>query len=119
MVRVLSAWKLRVEIGPFKVHSQNASCPNLLPAAFTADNVESLLEAGARDYVNHPRGVDFIDEDFIVISSIYDWWVDDFGGTEAGVMEHLVRYADEDLAEQLRVFEGAVEYEYDWALTQP
>ncbi len=103
----------------YAVNCASLGCPNLLPAAFTADNVESLLEAGARDYVNHLRGVDFVDEDFIVISSIYDWWVDDFGGTEAGVMEHLVRYAARDPAGKLRVFEGAVESEYDWALNQP
>ena len=103
----------------YAVNCASLGCPNLLPTAFTADNVESLLDAGAREYVNHLRGVDFIDEDFIVISSIYDWWVADFGGSEAGVMDHLVRYADEDLAENLRNFAGAVEYEYDWNLNQP
>ena len=103
----------------YAVNCASLGCPNLLPTAFTADNVESLLEAGARNYVNHPRGVDVVDEDFIVISSIYDWWVVDFGGSEDGLMEHLAHYAEEDLAERLRVFDGAVEYEYDWALNQP
>ena len=103
----------------YAVNCASLGCPNLLPTAFVADNVESRLDAGARDYVNHSRGVDFVDEDFIVISSIYDWWLADFGGSEAGVMEHLVRYADEELAEGLRTFEGAVEYEYDWNLNQP
>ena len=103
----------------YAVNCASLGCPNLLPTAFTVDNVEPLLDAGAREYVNHPRGVDFVDEDFIVISSIYDWWVDDFGGNEVGVMEHLVRYAEDDLADLLRSFEGAVEYEYDWDLNQP
>ena len=94
-------------------------CPNLLPTAFTAANTETLLDSGAREYVNHPRGVDFVDDDSIVISSIYDWYVEDFGGTEEGAIKHLIQYADQELAERLRGFEGTVEYEYDWGLNQP
>ena len=103
----------------YAVNCASIGCPNLLPAAYTAENMESQLEAGAREYVNHPRGVDFVDEDFIVISSIYDWWMADYGGSEDGVMEHLVRYADGELAERLRDFAGVVEYDYDWNLNQP
>ena len=94
-------------------------CPNLLPTAFTGANTETLLDSGARDYVNHPRGVAFINDDAIVISSIYDWYVEDFGGTEEGAIKHLIQYADQELAERLRGFEGTVEYDYDWGLNQP
>ena len=94
-------------------------CPNLLPTAFTGANTETLLDSGAREYVNHPRGVAFIDDDSIVISSIYDWYVEDFGGTEEGAIKHLIQYADQELAERLRGFEGTVEYDYDWGLNQP
>ena len=64
----------------YAVNCASYGCPNLSPTAFTADNTEELLEAGARAYVNHPRGVEFIDDDFIIISSIYKWYVADFGG---------------------------------------
>ena len=94
-------------------------CPNLCPTAFTADNTEELLDAGARDYVNHPRGVEFMDDDFIIISSIYKWYSADFGGTEKSVMEHLIKYADKALATRLRKFAGSVDYEYDWSLNRP
>ncbi len=94
-------------------------CPNLLPTAFTAANTETQLDSGAREYVNHPRGVDFVDDDSIVISSIYDWYVEDFGGTEEGAIKHLIQYADKELAERLRSFEGSVDYDYDWSLNQP
>ncbi len=103
----------------YAVNCASLGCPNLLGTVFTAANTESLLDTGAREYVNHSRGVDFVDEDFTVISSIYDWWVKDFGGSEAGVIKHLVRYADKELAERLRDFEGAVDYEYDWSLNRP
>lgn len=103
----------------YAVNCASIGCPNLAGDAYTASNLESLLEAGARAYVNHPRGVDVVDEDFIVLSSIYDWWVFDFGNSEEGVLVHLLKYADDELAAQLENFSGAIDYEYDWDLNQP
>lgn len=103
----------------YAVNCASIGCPNLASDAYTAANMESLLDAGARAYVNHPRGVDVVDEDFIVLSSIYDWWVYDFGDSEDGVIAHLIKYADADLAAQLKDFSGAIDYEYDWELNQP
>lgn len=103
----------------YAVNCASLSCPNLLPTVFTSANTETLLDEGARAYVNHPRGVDLVDDDFVVLSSIYDWWIFDFGNSEAGVFQHLARYADGELAERLRNFEGAVDYQYDWDLNQP
>ena len=103
----------------YAVNCASYGCPNLCPTVFTAENTEELLEAGARAYVNHPRGVEFMDDDFIVISSIYKWYAADFGGTEKSVIEHLVKYADEALATRLRKFAGSVDYEYDWSLNRP
>ena len=103
----------------YAVNCASIGCPNLSPKVYTASNMEAQLEAGATEYINHPRGVDFVDEDFIVISGIYDWFVVDFGDSEQTVFEHLVRYAEPELADRLKGFSGAVEYEYDWALNQP
>ncbi len=94
-------------------------CPDLYGTAFTAKNTETLLDIGARKYVNNSRGVDFMEDDFIIISSIYDWYVEDFGNNKQGVIKHLARYADEKLAERLKSFNGAVDYEYDWSLNCP
>ena len=102
----------------YAVNCAAYGCPHLLETVFTAANTEELLEAGARDYVNSFRGVDMVDDDLIVISSIYDWYAEDFGGTEASVMEHLRRYADSELAAYLAGFEGAIEYDYDWGLNE-
>ena len=103
----------------YGVNCASIGCPNLVTTAFSAGNTEELLDGAARAYVNHPRGVDIVDEDFMVISSIYTWFVEDFGGDENGVIEHLLQYAEPELAEQLREFFGFIEYEYDWALNQP
>jgi hypothetical protein len=94
-------------------------CPDLLETSFTAKNTETLLDIGARRYVNHSRGVDFMEDDFIVISSIYNWYVEDFGNNEQSVIKHLARYADKELAKRLKNFNGTVNYEYDWRLNRP
>ena len=103
----------------YAVNCASYGCPNLSQTVYTADNTEKLLEAGARAYVNHPRGVDFVDDDFLVISSIYDWYGVDFGGTEQSIIRHLITYADDALAARLKTFSGSVDYEYDWNLNQP
>lgn len=95
------------------------SCPDLCGTAFTAKNTETLLSTGARKYINQNRGVDFTEDDFVVISSIYDWYAEDFGNNEQGVIKHLTRYADEKLAKRLMSFSGAIDYEYDWRLNCP
>jgi hypothetical protein len=102
----------------YAVNCAAYGCPHLLDTAFTAENTEELLDAGARDYVNNPRGVDVVDDDFIVISSIYDWYAEDFGNTEESIKEHLIQHAEEELAVFLEGFEGAIEYDYDWSLNR-
>ena len=103
----------------YAVNCASMGCPNLAPEAYTADNLERLLEQGARDYVNHLRGAELLDEAFGVVSSIYYWYQEDFGDSEAGVLEHLRKYAEGDLAEQLRDFDGSLDHEYDWSLNAP
>jgi hypothetical protein len=90
-------------------------CPNLAPQPFTAANTEALLEGGARAYVNDPRGVAAARGGGLVLSSIYNWFAEDFGG-EAGVVPHLLRYAAPPLADRIRADPRIAGFAYDWAL---
>ena len=103
----------------YAVNCAAYSCPQLMDTAFTAANTESLLEAGARAYVNSSRGVDVVDDEFVVLSSIYKWYPEDFGDTEESVIDHLTQYAEGDLAAILKGFEGTIDYDYDWKLNRP
>ena len=40
----------------YALNCASMGCPNLQPLAFTAKNTDSLLETGASEYINHPRG---------------------------------------------------------------
>ena len=53
-----------------------------------------------------------------VISSIYAWWPEDFGGSWNGVIEHLKKYARPELARQLAT-EAPIDHDYDWGLNEP
>lgn len=99
----------------YAVNCASLGCPNLMPQAFTADNAERLLDAGARDYVNHPRGARVADGE-LVVSSIYEWFTEDFGGDDAGVIEHLRQYAEPELATALAGVERIGDDHYDWGL---
>ncbi|MCY3594511.1 MAG: DUF547 domain-containing protein [Bacteroidetes bacterium] len=100
----------------YAVNCASLGCPNLASQAFTAANLEQLLDENAKEFVNHLRAVELLDEAFGVTSSLYFWYMEDFGDSEAGVLAHLQKYADEDLAEQLKGFEGSLDHEYDWRL---
>jgi hypothetical protein len=106
----------------YGVNCASLSCPNLQPAAFTAENTENLLERGAKEYVNHPRGV-AVRNRKLRVSSIYVWFREDFGGNADDLMEHWREYADGALADALQSYSGGLEHEYDWRLngaeTQP
>ena len=100
----------------YAVNCAAIGCPNLRRDAFTAANMEILLERAARDYVNHPRGVRF-DGARLIVSSLYDWYADDFGSGAEGVIEHLKRYAEAPLKARLDGVTAIDGDAYDWALT--
>ena len=41
----------------YAVNCASIGCPNLIDTTYTAAQMETLLEANAVAYVNHPRGV--------------------------------------------------------------
>ncbi len=101
----------------YAVNCASMSCPNLQPQAFTARNIDELLDRGARDYINSPRGVRF-DRGGLILSSIYDWYQADFGATEVSVIQHLSHYAVDPLAQKLKGYRGKIDYQYDWRLNE-
>jgi len=41
----------------YALNCASLGCPNLQPVAYTGENTDTLLERGAKDFINHPRGV--------------------------------------------------------------
>jgi hypothetical protein len=99
----------------YAVNCASVGCPNLQNRAFTRDNMEQLLEKGAREYTQNTRGVDW-KKDKLVVSSIYKWFQEDFGDSKQGVLQHLQKYTSASNKAKLQNYQGKITYYYDWSL---
>lgn len=89
------------------------SCPNLMPTAYTGENLSQLLELNARDYINHSRGV-AISDGRITASKIYKWYGDDFGG-KTKLKTHWQAYANPQKAAAIAAARIG-DFVYDWSI---
>jgi hypothetical protein len=102
----------------YAVNCASIGCPNLQPMAYTSINLELLLDKGAVEYINHPRGVSFAPQ-WLMVSSIYKWFQDDFGGSEKGVILHLREYLTPERQKQLDELKSKfIAHKYDWNLNE-
>ena len=102
----------------YAVNCASIGCPNLVPRAWRAETLDKDLDAAARAFVNHPRGAQVRPDGTLRVSSIYKWYKEDFGGTDAGVIDHVRRHAGPDLSAKLRDGIRGLDDAYDWALNQ-
>ena len=91
-------------------------CPNLMGRAWRARTLEHDLEEAERAYINNPRGVSVGPNGTVTLSKIYIWFQEDFGATEAEVLQRLQQLAEPGLAEALSARSRVRRYVYDWAL---
>lgn len=99
----------------YAVNCAAIGCPNLAAKAYSGEDIDAQLDAAARAYVNHPRGVE-VANGKVVASKIYGWYQDDFGDDEADALDHVRRYADPPLRAALEGARRIDKYRYDWAL---
>jgi len=101
----------------YAVNCASIGCPNLGTKAWTGTGLSDQLDAAARAYINHSRGARVTSKGLIV-SSIYNWFKADFGGTDKGVIAHLKRYASPELAKKLAKVSSISSHAYDWRLNK-
>ncbi len=99
----------------YAVNCASIGCPNLGVVAFTGENLEEELNKNAKAYINQTRGIN-VDKGKVTASSIYKWFVDDFGGDEQGVLKHVRKFASSDLKSKLENVTEIDSYDYDWSL---
>jgi hypothetical protein len=100
----------------YSVNCASVGCPNLMMRPWAAATLEADLDQAARAFINSRRGVDIVDKG-LKVSSIYKWFIEDFGGNDAGILAHLRKYAQGNLAAamteaNIRITGDA----YDWTL---
>ena len=111
---------LRVDFDDPRVHyAVNCaafSCPNLQDEAWFGATLDSELDLAAAEYVNDPRGVTIRSNGTLQVSTIYKWFREDFGGSNDGVIDHLLEFAEPELAAQIEAKRRISKHEYDWTL---
>lgn len=100
----------------YALNCASIGCPNLKLTPWTAEKLDADLDAAARAYVNHPRGVTVRADGRLDVSSIYVWFPEDFGGGERGVVRHLRKHAEAGLKEKLTLNTSVASDHYDWSL---
>ncbi|MDD9877456.1 MAG: DUF547 domain-containing protein [Magnetovibrio sp.] len=99
----------------YAVNCASVGCPNLSKTPYTGRDIDEQLRAAAKAFVNNPRGVR-VGENGLVLSKIYAWFADDFGGGEAGVLDHLATHASSNTEIKIMQAVDVDAYEYDWSL---
>lgn len=99
----------------FALNCASLGCPNLAAVPFTAANSEALLNRGAKDFIQSQRGASF-DGKALVLSSIFDWYQEDFGSNRDNVVAFISRYSDSMVRKKLQEFKGGMQFQYDWKL---
>ncbi len=97
----------------YAINDATIGAANLSKQAFTGATIEEQLNQAAEAYINSLRGVQVI-EGKLIVSKIYDWYIDDFGGNEKALIKHLSVYAKEPLRSQLRAVNSVNTHIYNW-----
>ena len=101
----------------YMVNCASIGCPNLKDGVWRAETLEQDREAAARAFINSPRGVRITPKG-LVVSSIFNWFKDDFGGSNDRVVAHLRQFAGPELAAAIDAGAQIVGHDYDWSLNE-
>ena len=94
------------------INCASYSCPRLLDEAFTAQNLESQLNAAMRGFVNDPLR-NRIGPDKAEISEIFKWFKGDFE-RDGTLRDFLNRYLEVKLTKSTEISH----IDYNWALNE-
>lgn len=111
----------------FVLNCASESCPVMRPTLPTGEDLETLLEKAAVDFVGDPRNVSVDhDNNRVLLSTIFKWFEKDFVNdlrmrgrpAERGLIDYVASVAPDELKNELA---SADDYEiefrdYDWAL---
>ena len=100
----------------FAFNCASIGCPNLKKTAWEPQTLDADLTQAAKDYISSPRGVRIEDNGDITVSSIFKWYKEDFGQSEADIIAYLATYAEGDKKAALEQASEIEDYDYDWSL---
>ncbi|WP_243363875.1 DUF547 domain-containing protein [Fundidesulfovibrio terrae] len=99
------------------INCASKSCPPLMSIPFEGDKLESQLDQVTGAFVNDMKS-NRIEGRTLYVSSIFDWFGEDFGG-KSGVISFFIRYLKPEYKARLEAGRGDVQLgylKYDWSL---
>lgn len=101
------------------VNCASISCPRLMKDAFVGSKIDAQLDEATKAWIADSTRNQFDGAGkTIKISKIFDWFEEDFGGNDEGVLAFIRKYGDEKA--QKSAIKGAdIDYlDYDWNLNE-
>lgn len=102
----------------YALNNATIGAPNLNRKAYQGKIIDEQLDNAASTYINSLRGVNVI-EGKLIISKLYDWYEEDFGGNKIDIIFHLLQFAKEPLQSQLKHTNSIDNYIYNWHINSP
>lgn len=102
----------------FAIVCASKSCPALRSEAYRARDLDAQLADAARSFVRDPAQNRFdAGSRTLYLSSIFDWFREDFEGAAGTLPAFVARYADESTAGAIGAGGVRAEFlDYDWSL---
>lgn len=99
----------------YAINNGSIGAANLAKTAYNGATLDQQLNEAAFSYINSRRGMQLIDGE-LVVSKIFEWFLEDFGESKQFVIKHLQTYAEQPLKEQLKNIHSIDNYTYNWHL---
>jgi len=101
----------------FALNCASLGCPNLASGTYQSKNLEEYLNMARNTYLEHKRAVHFDSAGVLHLSSLFQWYLEDFATTEPALLNYLAKH-NAELRNQLLNYTGKVSYDYDWDLNR-
>ncbi len=98
----------------FAVNCASLGCPNLSRTAYAGTTLEAQLQDAEAAFLAHPRALRLAADGALHVSSLFDWYLEDFGGSRQALLDYLAAHHPQ--AEDIRNHRGRLRYHYDWQL---
>ena len=95
----------------FAIVCASHSCPKLLNEAFDAHKLDAQLSQNAVDFFANPENFE-LNGNKVKLSSILDWFGEDFGDNSSAVLQAITTYLPEEDAAALAEAEGNLKVSY-------
>ncbi|MEM9643507.1 MAG: DUF547 domain-containing protein [Planctomycetota bacterium] len=103
----------------FAIVCASKGCPRLLNQAYTADRIHDQLELNSKNFFEQPQNAKLTGQT-LALSSILDWFSEDFGDNPSEKLKTIRRWMPADMASGLaRAGKVKITYvDYDWSINE-